>query len=78
LGIVTSIDPNAARVRLDPASYEASRLQVLQRDGWPCQSCGTMANLEVHHKQFRSHSGDNSEQTLITPCTACQASAHLR
>jgi hypothetical protein len=27
------------------------------RDSWRCQSCGTMSNLEVHHKQFRSHSG---------------------
>ena len=39
--------------RLDPVSYETLRLQVLRRDGWRCQSCGTMSNLEVHHKQFR-------------------------
>jgi len=45
--------------------------QVLCRDGWRCQSCGTMSNLEVHHKKFRSHSGDDSEQNLITLCTAC-------
>jgi 5-methylcytosine-specific restriction endonuclease McrA len=46
----TSADPQ--RLRLDPESYEALRQQVLRRDGWRCQSCGAMSNLEVHHKQF--------------------------
>jgi len=41
---------------LDPLSYESLRQQILRRDGWRCQSCGTMSNLEVHHKEFRSHS----------------------
>jgi 5-methylcytosine-specific restriction endonuclease McrA len=63
-------------LRLDPASYERLRQQVLRRDSWRCQSCGTMSNLEVHHKQFRSHSGDDCEENLITMCTACHASAH--
>ena len=31
-----------------------------------------MSNLEVHHKEFRSHSGAGSEENLITLCTACQ------
>jgi len=75
---MSSIRPEPSRLRLDPLSYEALRQQVLRRDGWRCQSCGTMSNLEVHHKQFRSHSGDNSEQNLITLCTACHATAHRR
>jgi ATP-dependent DNA helicase RecQ len=66
------------RLRLDPMSYESLRQQVLRRDGWRCQSCGTMSNLEVHHKQFRSQSGDDADQNLITLCTACHASAHRR
>jgi 5-methylcytosine-specific restriction endonuclease McrA len=49
--------------------YEKLRQQVLRRDGWRCQSCGTMSNLEVHHKEFRSQSGDDSEANLITLCT---------
>jgi 5-methylcytosine-specific restriction endonuclease McrA len=64
------------RLRLDPMSYERLRQQVLRRDGWRCQSCGTMSNLEIHHKQFRSHSGSDSEENLITTCTACHAIAH--
>jgi 5-methylcytosine-specific restriction endonuclease McrA len=50
----------------------------LHRDGWRCQSCGAMSNLEVHHKEFRSHSGHDSEENLITMCTACHAAAHQR
>jgi 5-methylcytosine-specific restriction endonuclease McrA len=51
------------------------RPQVL-RDGWRCQSCGAMSDLEVHHKEFRSQSGDDSEQHLITLCIACHAAVH--
>ncbi len=65
-----------AAVRLDPADYEKLRSQILQRDGWRCQFCGAMSNLEVHHKIFRSQSGSDSEENLITLCWACHALAH--
>jgi len=68
--------PDPFRLRLDPVSYETLRQQVLRRDGWKCQLCGTMSNLEVHHKQFRSHSGDDSEENLIAVCAACHAALH--
>ena len=32
-------------IRLDAASYERLRQQILRRDGWRCQVCGTMSNL---------------------------------
>ena len=73
---MSSMSPGPSRLRLDPESYEALRQQVLRRDGWRCQSCGTMLNLEVHHKQFRSHSGHDSEENLITLCASCHASVH--
>jgi len=72
------IRPKTAPSRLDPLSYEQLRQQVLCRDGWRCQSCGTMSNLEVHHREFRSHSGSDSEANLITLCAACHATAHRR
>ena len=75
-GIMRSIRPKSARLRLDPVAYERLRQQVLRRDGWRCQLCGTMSNLEVHHKQFRSHSGDDSEENLITLCTVCHNETH--
>lgn len=63
-------------LRLGSIAYENLRQQVLRRDGWRCQSCGTMSNLEVHHQQFRSHSGDDSEVNLITLCMECHARVH--
>ena len=70
------INPKSVRLRLDPVAYESLRQLVLRRDGRRCQSCGSMANLEVHHKQFRSHSGHDSEDNLITLCTACHNETH--
>jgi ATP-dependent DNA helicase RecQ len=63
-------------LRLDPVSYENLRQQVLRRDGWRCQSCGAMSNLEIHHKLFRSHSGEDSERNLITLCVFCHVRMH--
>ncbi len=71
------IRPKAAGLRLDPLLYESLRQLVLRRDGWRCQSCGMMSNLEVHHTQFSSHSGADAEENLITLCTACHAAVHV-
>ncbi len=60
---MSSIGPKPQLLRLDAESYEGLRQQVLRRDGWRCQLCGTMSNLEVHHKEFRSHCGQDSEET---------------
>ena len=68
--------PKPIRLRLDPVVYERLRQQVLRRDGWRCQLCGTMTNLEVHHQEFRSRAGEDSELNLITLCAACHARAH--
>jgi ATP-dependent DNA helicase RecQ len=70
------INQKVLPVRLDPTAYKKLRQQVLRRDGWRCQSCGTMSNLEVHHHQFRSHSGEDSVLNLITLCTTCHAQVH--
>ena len=75
---MSKIRPRCARVRLDPIAYEGLRQQVLRRDGWRCQLCGTMSNLEVHHREFRSRSGDDSEANLITLCFACHTYVHDR
>ena len=70
------LGPKPTRLRLDPVSYESLRQQILRRDSWRCQLCGTMANLEVHHEQFRSHSGDDSEENLISLCASCHEEMH--
>jgi 5-methylcytosine-specific restriction endonuclease McrA len=68
--------PKAARLQLNRRLYESLRQKVLCRDGWRCQLCGVMSNLEVHHKEFRSHSGDDSQENLITVCAACHVDLH--
>ena len=73
---MTKIQPKSTRVKLDPKGYAALHRQVLARDNWRCQVCGSMRNLEVHHIQFRSHSGPDSEQNLITLCANCHIGYH--
>lgn len=73
---MSSIGPKSVRIRLDPEAYESLRQHVLRRDGWRCQSCGAMVNLEVHHQEFRSQSGNDSEENLITLCDDCHTLAH--
>jgi len=75
---MNGIRPKAPRLRLEPASYEDLRQQVLRRDGWRCQFCGAMSNLEIHHKEFRSHLGVDAEENLMTLCAECHTSVHDR
>jgi 5-methylcytosine-specific restriction endonuclease McrA len=66
------------RVRLDRENYGQLQRQVLERDGWHCQWCGSMRHLEVHHQVFRSQSGSDEEPNLITLCAPCHAMAHRK
>src|SRR5207245_1683095 len=75
-GLVKRTLPKQPRLRLDPESYDGLREQVLRRDGWKCQNCGSMVNLEVHHQEFRSQGGDDSEENMITLCAACHSLIH--
>ena len=63
-------------LRLDEHEYGELRERVLRRDGWRCQFCGSMTNLEVHHQEFRSHSGPDHEDNLITLCNNCHSAQH--
>jgi 5-methylcytosine-specific restriction endonuclease McrA len=65
-------------IRLESKQYEELRRAILERDRWRCQSCGAMTNLEVHHQQFRSHSGGDIEENLITLCRDCHAEVHAK
>jgi len=73
---MSNIRPKQPRVQLEPGAYEELRQQVLRRNGWRCQSCGSMSNLEVHHQEFRSHGGSDSELNLITLCNTCDRQSH--
>ena len=65
------------RLRLDLESYRRLCRQVLERDGWRCQDCGSQVDLQVHHMNPRSQMGDDTEENLITLCAHCHAVTHL-
>jgi len=62
--------------RMDDSAYRLLCAQVLQRDGWRCQQCGSRTNLEVHHRLFRSRRGGDTEENLITLCHECHRAIH--
>ncbi len=64
--------------RLDAESYRELHKQILERDGWRCQLCGSMQHLQVHHIKLRSQSGDDEEQNLITVCAGCHEKVHRK
>jgi 5-methylcytosine-specific restriction endonuclease McrA len=68
--------PRHRRLRLEGESYKQLCREVLQRDGWKCQLCGGAENLQIHHQQFRSRSGNDSVENLITVCVCCHESLH--
>ena len=65
-------------LRLDAESYRELHRQVLERDGWRCQFCGSMQNLQVHHLKYRSQSCGDEEPNLITLCAECHAAVHSK
>jgi 5-methylcytosine-specific restriction endonuclease McrA len=66
------------RVRLDAKSYRTLHRHVLERDGWRCQTCGSMQQLQVHHRKFRSQAAGDEEQNLVTLCAECHPQTHWR
>jgi 5-methylcytosine-specific restriction endonuclease McrA len=70
--------PKTRPIRLDCRQYTELQRAILRRDGWRCQVCGTMSHLEVHHQQYRSHLGDDSEANLITLCHSCHSAEQGR
>ncbi len=70
------VRPKRPRLRLDPEAYDKLRKEVLLRDGWKCQICGSRQNLHVHHKQLRSQQGGDDDANLITLCASCHEELH--
>ena len=69
--------PKQPRFRLDPDSYSKLCQQVLERDGWRCQNCGSPNDLQVHHICPRSSLGDDVAENLVTLCDGCHRQVHL-
>jgi 5-methylcytosine-specific restriction endonuclease McrA len=64
------------RVKLESEAYRQLCHEVLERDGWRCQSCGSIEGLQIHHIQPRSRLGDDSAENLMALCVRCHQKAH--
>ena len=70
------LQPKRPRVRLEPELYKELCQQIMKRDNWRCQICGSGRHLQVHHKQLRSQQGSDEDLNLITLCTGCHERLH--
>jgi 5-methylcytosine-specific restriction endonuclease McrA len=73
---MTEIRRKRPRIREETRVYKDLWTQVLYRDGWRCQKCGSFINLQVHHIRPRSRLGDDTETNLITLCANCHRICH--
>jgi 5-methylcytosine-specific restriction endonuclease McrA len=64
------------RIKLGWQIYRRLIKRVLERDGWRCQKCRSLENLQVHHKIRRSHQGDDALANLVTLCAYCHMAEH--
>jgi 5-methylcytosine-specific restriction endonuclease McrA len=64
------------RIELSFDEYGVLRDQVLERDGWRCQDCGSSKDLQVHHLVKRSKLGDDILDNLIALCASCHMQRH--
>ena len=64
------------RIKLGKQVYRRLMKRVLERDGWRCQKCGSIENLQIHHKIRRSQQGNDSLENLVTLCAYCHMEEH--
>jgi 5-methylcytosine-specific restriction endonuclease McrA len=64
------------RIKLGNQLYRRLMKRVLERGGWRCQKCGSLENLQVHHRIRRSQQGDDALANLVTLCAYCHTAEH--
>ena len=64
------------RIKLGPRIYKRLMKKVLERDNWQCQRCGSLENLQIHHKIKRSQQGNDALENLVTLCAYCHMKEH--
>jgi 5-methylcytosine-specific restriction endonuclease McrA len=63
-------------IKLGKQIYRRLMKRVLERDGWRCQKCGSLENLQVHHKIKRSQQGNDALGNLVSLCAQCHMEEH--
>jgi 5-methylcytosine-specific restriction endonuclease McrA len=55
------------RIQLGKQAYRRLLKRVLERDGWRCQKCGSLKDLQVHHQRYRSRQA-TTVWSISLPC----------
>lgn len=58
-------------VRVPFIGIEISRKNVLKRDAYTCQYCGSGKSLTIDHVLPKSRGGEDSWENLVTACIRC-------
>jgi 5-methylcytosine-specific restriction endonuclease McrA len=64
------------RIKLGKQIYRRLVKRVLERDEWRCQKCGSLENLQVHHRIKRSQQGNDALGNLVSLCAHCHMAEH--
>jgi len=71
---ILQIDKNEKERYLNSAKWKSKRFDVLHRDNYTCQSCGSIAT-EVHHLHYRNF-GNEPLDELTSLCRECHQKIH--
>lgn len=55
----------------ESAKWRDRRAEMLERDEYRCQQCGSPINLDGHHLQAKKNGGDDALENLQTLCERC-------
>lgn len=64
--------------KLKHPKWQRKRLEVFERDGWTCLSCGNDEDpLHVHHKEYKNYDPWDVDMDLLeTRCENCHEGYH--
>lgn len=58
-------------IRLPYTKIVLSRRNIMKRDNYTCQYCGSKSDLTLDHVMPRSRSGPDTWENLVTACNKC-------
>lgn len=64
--------------QLKSSEWKTKRLEILERDNYVCQECGSKSNLHIHHKYYLNNynAWEYLNDALITLCKDCHKNLH--
>jgi|APSaa5957512576_1039674.scaffolds.fasta_scaffold86924_2 5-methylcytosine-specific restriction endonuclease McrA len=66
------------KVKLSKAQFKKLQHEVLERDSFTCQKCGVRTNNSPHHIIYKSQSGKDTLENMITLCGPLENNCHRK